>query len=180
MKIARVMGFVAAALVGTGAQALDLRPAGVFVEGGVAERASYSLTAGVSWPWAWRRQGPAGELSGYTEGFVSHWNARAPGGRESLTQIGMLPMVRNRFGSGASDWFVEAGIGVSFTDRLYTTTAKRFSTRFNFIDVIGVGRSFGAGRQQEVTLRITHLSNAGIRRPNPGENFLQLRYSTAF
>jgi hypothetical protein len=31
-----------------------------------------------------------------------------------------------------------------------------------------------------VGLRLSHVSNAGIKEPNPGENFLQLRYARSF
>jgi lipid A 3-O-deacylase len=43
-----------------------------------------------------------------------------------------------------------------------------------------VGRSFGADRRHELSLRVSHFSNCGIETPNPGENFLQLRYATKF
>jgi lipid A 3-O-deacylase len=65
-------------------------------------------------------------------------------------------------------------------DRLYNTPTKQFSTRFNFVDNIGVGRSFGAQRQRELDLRVVHMSNGSIKHPNPGENFLQLRYAVMF
>jgi hypothetical protein len=65
-------------------------------------------------------------------------------------------------------------------DRLYRTDHKEFSTRFNFYDTIGIGRSFGDHRQHEVSLRWAHVSNAGIKEPNPGENFIQLRYARQF
>jgi lipid A 3-O-deacylase len=65
-------------------------------------------------------------------------------------------------------------------DRKFRTQDKEFSTAFNFVDVIGVGRSIGADRRQELSLRISHISNAGIKKPNPGEEFLQLRYAVMF
>jgi hypothetical protein len=42
---------------------------------------------------------------------------------------------------------------------------------------MAVGRMFGAERQHELVLRLEHFSNAGIDHPNPGENFVQLRYA---
>jgi len=48
------------------------------------------------------------------------------------------------------------------------------------VDVAGVGRSFGADRRRELSLRLSHSSNAGIKEPNPGETFLQLRYAVKF
>ena len=46
-----------------------------------------------------------------------------------------------------------------------------FSTRFQFGDHLGVGVRRG---QYDIGLRLQHLSNAGLRNPNPGVNFLQL------
>ncbi len=37
-----------------------------------------------------------------------------------------------------------------------------------------------AERRHALVLRIQHVSNAGIKRPTPGENFLQLRYQASF
>ena len=34
--------------------------------------------------------------------------------------------------------------------------------------------------RQEVSLRFQHFSNAGIKEPNPGENFFQVRYSSRY
>ena len=34
--------------------------------------------------------------------------------------------------------------------------------------------------EHEVVLRAAHYSNAGVRHPNPGENFLQLQYLRRF
>jgi lipid A 3-O-deacylase len=160
--------------------AADLRPAGYFVQGGLAERQTYSLTAGLLWPWSWRRDFGRTELTGLTEGFVSYWNARGVDGRQSFTQIGVLPVLRMRFDGGRSDWFIEGGIGVSLMDRTYRTSVKEFSTTGNFVDVVGVGRTFGGDRRRELSLRFAHISNANIKKPNPGEEFLQLRYAVMF
>lgn len=160
--------------------AADLRPAGYFIQGGLAERATYSVTAGLVWPWSWRREFGRTELTGLTEAFVSHWNARGLSGRQSFTQVGVLPLLRMRFDGGRSDWFIEGGIGVSLMDRRYRSDARQFSTTGNFVDVLGVGRSFGADRRRELGLRIAHVSNGNVKKPNPGEDFLQLRYAVMF
>jgi hypothetical protein len=170
----------AAAALSLGAHAMDLAPRGAFVTAGVAEHSTHSLSGGVVWPWSWRREAAGGELTALTEGYVSYWSARDVAGRQSFTQLGLVPLVRYRFTQGRSEWFVEGGIGISVTDRLYRTPDKQFSTRFNFVDTVGVGRSFGAQRQHELGMRVVHMSNAGIKRPNPGENFLQLRYAAKF
>jgi lipid A 3-O-deacylase len=81
---------------------------------------------------------------------------------------------------GASPWFAEAGVDLSITSSLYETAGKRFSTRFNFGNHLGAGRNFGARREHEVVPRVEHFSNAGIKHPNPGENFFQVRYAYRF
>ena len=180
MNIRPLLAMAWACALPLGAYAIDLVPSGAFVEGGIADRASYSVTVGVVWPWSWRREIHGGELTGLTEAYVSHWSARGATERNSLTQLGLLPLLRYRFDHGRSDWFVDAGIGISVMNAMYGTSNKQFSTRFNFVDVAGVGRSFGPQRRHELSLRVAHISNANIRKPNPGENFLQLRYAALF
>jgi lipid A 3-O-deacylase len=60
------------------------------------------------------------------------------------------------------------------------TRGKRFSTVFQFGDLVGMGRRFGPAMEHEVVLGVTHHSNAGVRHPNPGENFVQLQYLHRF
>jgi hypothetical protein len=62
----------------------------------------------------------------------------------------------------------------------YHTDGKRFSTAFNFGDHVGIGREFGSEHRQELALRVEHFSNAGIDHPNPGENFVQVRWVVRF
>lgn len=113
-----------------GAHAIDPIPRGAFVEGGLADRATYSATAGVIWPWSWRHEALGGELTALTEAYVSHWSGRGVD-RRSFTQLGLVPLLRYRFAQGRSDWFLEAGIGISMMDTMYRTSEKQFSTRFN-------------------------------------------------
>jgi lipid A 3-O-deacylase len=161
--------------------AMDWRPTSFFVLGGVAEHGTTSATVGVAWPWSWKSSLGSAQLSGQTEAYISYWHADSfRGGPSSYTQLGLVPVLRLRFDEGRSPWFVEAGIGISVTDRVYRTPHKQFSTAGQFHDTIGFGYSFGAQRTSELGLRLTHFSNAGIKRPNPGENFLQLRYAHQF
>ena len=97
-----------------------------------------------------------------------------------VTQLGLTPVLRYRFDGGDSPWFAEAGIGVNVLAPVYRDGDRQFSTAFNFGDHLALGRSFGAGGRQELSLRLQHFSNAGIKHPNPGINFVQLRYSVAF
>lgn len=180
MKPPRFLVLAGVGALSLGAHAVDLFPGGVFLQGGIADHGSYSAAVGFVWSWPWRHEALGGEWSGSTELYAAYWSGRTVTGRQGFTQVGLVPMLRYRFSGGRSAWFAEAGIGISGMDTLYHTSEKQFSSSFNFVDAVALGRSFGAGRRQEVSLRATHYSNAGIRKPNPGENFLQLRYAMLY
>lgn len=151
-------------------------PDAVFIEAGVAPSRSHSVTAGAMWTWDWQGRFGNAQATALTEIFISRWSARG----ESVTQAALVPLFRLRLDEGRSPWFMEGGIGVSVMDKLYRNHGKEFSTRLNFVDVFGVGRSLGADRRRELSVRIAHISNANLKQPNPGENFLQVRYAMKF
>jgi hypothetical protein len=138
-----------------------------------------SLTLGASWDWHWQHRLPSALLTARTDVEVGRWRASACECDRSFTRAGVTPVLRLR-PDAAPQWFVEAGVGANAIWPLYRNGSRRFSTAFNFGDLIAVGRSFGAARQHEVSLRLEHFSNADINRPNPGENFVQLRYAWRF
>ena len=103
------------------------------------------------------------------------------GSHRSTWVVGINPTLRWRGSNGQSPWFAETGVGLSWAlNRRYVTDEKEFPTRYNFATHIGVGYLFGNQGQHELVLRLEHHSNAGIKKPNPGENFLQLRYAHHF
>lgn len=177
--LSRLVVIAAAAAAGAGAAHADWRPAGGFVQAGIAEHDTATVAVGVFWPWSWRRAAWGGEFSGSTEAFVSHWRSLDVGGRRSHSTVAaVVPLLRYRPDAGRSPWFVEGGIGLSLGDQRYRTPFKEFSTRWNFYDVLAVGRDLGQGR--ELSLRVAHLSNGSARQPNPGENLLIVRYAARF
>lgn len=170
--------FLLAVLAGP-ACALDLqplRPDGVVVLAGGADRGVQA--AGVGLAWQWDRDAPRrGAFAGHTEVTASRWQARDfGGGTQAFRHVVILPVVRLYLDGGRSPWFLEAGIGASWTHGRYVTPSKEFSTHFNFHDVLGFGVRFGKGQRHELGLRYVHVSNAGLKRPNPGEDFVFLRY----
>ena len=171
---------MACATVALPSAAADLRPGGVFVQGGTGDHSLRAGTVGVVWPWAWQRPLGSGQIAGYTEAYLSRWSAKDTNGRASFNQIAVVPMLRFRPDAGRSPWFLEGGIGLSYMDRLFAAQDKRFSTRFNFADTLGLGRSFGEQNRHELSLRLTHYSNGGIKHPNPGQNVIGLRYGYMF
>jgi hypothetical protein len=162
------------AAVATQAFAAEPRSAW-YVQGGVAEDAQ-SLTVGMSRDWRWEKQYRYGHISGQWQGEVARWHSDS----QNSTQVGVTPAVRWRPNGWDNGWFVEGGIGLNVIFPKYDTRKKAFSTTFNFGDHVAIGKRFGADQQHEWSLRFQHFSNARIKNPNPGENFLQFRYTQRF
>lgn len=156
-----------------------LRPRAFFAQLGMADEVTAG-TAGLIWDPKWKFL-PA-SWSVYVEASVSRWQSRGgyPSDRGVLTQTALIPVFRWRGDEGGSPWFVEGGVGVTVTSTLYRHADTRFSTSFNFGDHVGAGYSFGQAKKNEVVLRLEHFSNAGIKHPNPGQNFVELRYVRHF
>lgn len=151
---------------------------GLFLEGGQATHRGTDTdtwTIGVRAPTG--VQFFEGRLQLAIEGYASLWQADPlPGARERFTQVGVVPMLRWRFDGGRSPWFVEAGVGASYLLDDYRTRTKRFGSRWNFSDHVGVGLSFGAQQRHTLGLYVKHVSNGGLESPNPGETFYVVRY----
>lgn len=172
---------LAALAAPAGAQSLDTDSPSLYLQAARARHGNDAWTLGLTLPWrSWSRPLWGGELRGHWDLWASQWAADGPAGRTHTTVVGLSPTLRLRPDQGRSAWFMEGGIGASYMDRLYTAGDKAFSTRFNFASHIGVGVNWGARRQHELVLRLQHVSNADIKKPNPGEDFVQLRYALHF
>jgi hypothetical protein len=157
-----------------------LLPTSVYLQGGVAEHVD-TFSLGVLWALPWQHDFSFGRLTTSGEASVGEWQTHGERRHtRPFTQIGFTPTLR--FYPDVSDghWFVEAGVGANVIAPAYHTDGKRFSTCFNFGDHIGIGRELGASHRQELALRVEHFSNAGIDHPNPGENFVQMRWVVRF
>jgi len=175
---------LAASLVSFGAAARDAdtpwwHPDGLQLKAGGGEHVQ-SAGAGLVWDLGWRKNYEPGALTGYVEAEIGQWRTSGRADDRSVTQLGVTPMLRFYPKAVGSGWFVEAGIGANTIAPLYRNDDKRFSTAFNFGDRVGIGRRFGDRQLHEISMRVEHFSNGSIKKPNPGENFLQLRYTRYF
>jgi lipid A 3-O-deacylase len=161
--------------------AFNLRPDAVSVQAGIGKHGTADAGVGLVWDWNFERLRRKAELTAHTELMINSWHADAiGGGHQSLTQLVLLPTLRMQLSRGASPWYIEVGVGASWLDQHFKTPDKDFSTRWNFYDVLGAGRTFGVQGRHELGVRWVHVSNAGIKKPNPGQDFLQLRYVARF
>jgi lipid A 3-O-deacylase len=152
-----------------------LAPASAFVQAGYGDQHTDAYLVGVRWYLPWQFDFRAGTLAAYAEASIGRWHTVSSRGGTTAwpTQIGAAPVLR-LYPSFAAKWFAEIGVGPNYIVPLFHSGAKRFSTKFNFGDHFAVGRRFGSS---EISLRVEHFSNAGIDHPNPGENFVQVRYA---
>ncbi len=175
----------AALFLAAGAAHADDRTMAIYGDIGRAAHGQKGATdlaaVGVMLPWTTFEATRAGPWSSYLDVFASAWQApRLDDGHGNYLQIGAMAMGRYRFDGGNSPWFAEGGVGVTLMNHVFRTPDRQFSTAFQFTEALGVGRSFGQRGEHEVSLRVQHFSNAGIKEPNPGETFLKLRYAYRF
>ncbi len=161
----------------------DWRPDTVFVQAGASARDARVAGLGLRWSWRSSALRGGGVLSGATEVSVGQWSTvvGAPPGaaaREHVVQWAVMPVARWRPQQGRSAWYLEAGLGLSLHDRTYRVERVHQGSRWNFQEELALGRSVGEG--QALSLRLSHMSNAGLHKPNPGETWWSLRWDFAW
>lgn len=141
-----------------------------------------SLTIGAVLPWGAQHSIWGMRITSYADLYLSLWRAPtvARDDHHHFSQLGAIAGWRFRFDEGSSPWFFEAGLGGTMMNDRYQSPDRSFSTRFQFTEQLGVGRNFGTRGEHELSLRIQHFSNGGIKKPNPGENFYMVRYLYRF
>jgi lipid A 3-O-deacylase len=181
--VSAVVVFVGMCAAGIGeCDAAEAAHAG-FTQVGGSER-SRSIAFGYAWSLPWQQPWWGGRLASYAEVSVGHWTATGPmrgSDPHVFTRVGITPVAR-WYPTASEDgrWFLEAGIGAHLFAPVYRVGGRRFSSSFNFGDHVALGRVFGSTGRHEWAVRLQHFSNAGLREPNPGEDFLQLRYAVRF
>ncbi|MEG0920552.1 MAG: acyloxyacyl hydrolase [Comamonas sp.] len=176
------MGALLGISVGAHAQFADMRQRPtLYMQGGVAEHGAKSLAIGSTLPMRWYSNWSGYPVTAHWDMSLALWNAEHEysDNKRNIAVLGLTPTLRLHSRS-TYPWFVEAGIGGYVSNHLYESRDKRFSTAFNFGSHLGLGFFTGRQRENEWMLRVEHISNGGIKKPNPGENFIQLRYARHF
>jgi lipid A 3-O-deacylase len=68
--------------------------------------------------------------------------------------------------------YVEGGIGLYLLSHTINNDVTHMSTSFEFGSHVGAGLRIGERRETRIGIALQHLSNAGIKEPNGGVNFL--------
>lgn len=118
-----------------------------------------------------------GALTTYWEASLSRWN---PDSRENW--VGALGLAaRYEFNAeGAGAPYVEYGLGGAYLSDLDVAQNRRLGSNFQFAHRFEVGYRFGSARENELGVGYWHYSNAGIKHPNPGMDFVSVRYTRRF
>jgi len=125
--------------------------------------------------WKWEKKWSAGrrwEIAGYWDLAAGAWHNSA----NTLYDFGLTPVFRlqRRIPEWPSYYF-EAAIGFHLITELNISERRVFGSSFQFGDHLGAGVRFGQRGRYDISLRLQHVSNGSIRRPNPGIDFVQLR-----
>ena len=144
---------------------------------GVAEHRVHTEAVGVRLPW---RSFGDGRWQLDADLSIANWSSypdEGGGSRRNILVLEATPALRWQVGER---WYLSGGIGATLASHTFRNHGRRFSTRFNFATHVGAGVWLDAARTHALELRLQHVSNASIKKPNPGEDFLQLRYLHSF
>lgn len=121
-------------------------------------------------------------VTGHVEVDVMQLQGRRsnPGGYQSLATIGATPIARIEWPNEAYVPFVEVAVGINLLSHTTLQEEKHFSTAFQFGEFLGAGLRFGTGGAHEIGVRLQHMSNADIKKPNDGITFVVVRAAYHF
>lgn len=170
-KTARLALSVSLFLAVTSAQAVD----GYTVELGHGDDSTELLRVHAKWNWdkRWFESGNW-HLTGYWEATLGHmWGDG--GGARKLWDVGLTPVFRLQSNGSRTGPYVEGAIGAHFLSGARINHKRQFGTSFNFGDHLGFGYVFGQRGQYDLGYRLQHMSNSGLKKPNDGINFHEVR-----
>lgn len=162
-------------LAATPARAVD----GVAVEYGNAHSLGVELArAALQWDWKvrWLETGNW-HVAGHWDVAVARWFNDEPLRPSSgLWDLSVTPVLRlQQTVRSAFSPYLEIGVGAHLLSETSVSPDRRFSTALQFGSHIGVGVRFGPHHEYDLGYRFRHLSNAGIKQPNDGIEFHEVR-----
>jgi hypothetical protein len=174
----KIGALVSALLLSGNALAMD----GVAVEYGNGDSTDMAR-ASVLWNWdrEWFADGDW-VLTGFWEASLGSWRGKsATGNNQTITDIGFTPVFRlqQKKPEGLAP-YLEGAIGFHLITPTFIYANRQLGSSFQFGDHLGVGVRFGDSQQFDVAYRYQHISNGGIKQPNQGINFSQVRFTYHF
>jgi lipid A 3-O-deacylase len=155
------------------AQSPLLEVSSISFSGGVGHRPEglqiYRL--GLQWDWeqCWFNTAYA-YLTGYWDLDFTYMHANSfPRSNDNVATVSFVPMFRiqmHPFSNTIAPFF-QGGVGPALVTHVNFGNIN-ISTAYQFDDRVGFGIRFGGNQQYELSYMYNHLSNAGIKKPNPG------------
>ena len=139
---------------------------GISVESGIGQHSVWMWRVGAQWDWQLQKLEP-------THWHI-HWDVAAGQWKSdtgTMHEGSVTPVLR--WAPGDRGGYFEGGIGLHLLSDSHVSSDVDFSTRFQFGDHLGAGYRWGDG--YDLSVRLQHISNGGMRNPNPGMNFLAVR-----
>ncbi len=115
-----------------------------------------------------------GELGLSIELGAAYWEAKNSTEPDSMWQFSAVPILR---WWPAEHYYLEIGTGPSMISRT-DFAGRELSTRLQFSSHLGIGMLLGESHR--IGIRYTHVSNASIKKPNPGLDLLEASYTFHF
>ncbi len=174
----RVSVLIAAMLLSSSVWAVD----GVFAEVGNGD-ATDMTRVGAQWDWQklWFTEGDW-LVTGFWEASAARWRGHSSAGsNQNITDIGLTPVFRlqQKNPAGMAP-YLEGAIGFHLISPTFVYANRHFGSSFQFGDHLGAGVRFGDHQQFDLGYHFQHLSNGGIKKPNQGIGFNQLRFTYHF
>ncbi|HYA66342.1 MAG TPA: acyloxyacyl hydrolase [Burkholderiaceae bacterium] len=102
---------------------------------------------------------------------------RAQEANDNLVALGAMPLLRYGWPERDGGLFVEDGVGVRLLSHTRLYNERQLSTAFQFGELLGIGFRFCRRNACEAGVRVQHISNADIKRPNDGVTFGAIRFA---
>jgi hypothetical protein len=138
---------------------------------------------GVQWDWnkKWVEMGNW-HLGGYWESDAGYWSNNSHARTHAnILDIGFTPVFRFQQTTRSSlSPYLELGVGLHFLSATSLNDQRQFGSSFQFGDHVGVGFRFGDKGKYDLGYRYQHFSNAGLKDPNQGVNYNELRLQYHF
>lgn len=148
---------------------------GFQVTGGTGDHHVKKLDLGLAWDpdLTWWQIG-AWHFSLIGEAHAAWWHTDEGNVHDNIGEFGVTPLIRFIRATGSVRPFIEAGVGVRLLTSPRIASDYTYATAFQFTPTAGVGLQIGNHQQYQVGYRFQHISNGGIKEPNPGINFHEL------
>ena len=138
---------------------------------------------GVQWDWnkKWLEMGNW-HVGGYWESDFGYWSNNSTNRTHAnIIDAGFTPVFRFQQTTRSSIApYAELGVGLHFLSATSLNNQRQFGSSFEFGDHVGAGVRFGDKGKYDLGYRYQHFSNAGIKKPNQGVNYNEIRLQYHF